>query len=652
MLVAFLATFSPSADPAEAGRGTELLAAPKRVVVRDLPTATGPRARAAAERVAPPRRRPVIPATTAQLSGVPAANAAASAAAASGPEVLASAFEGIDNNDNASVAGFTVTPPDPQVAAGPGHVLEMTNVTGRIFDKKGATLQTFLLRDFFEVPAGWFDTDPRVIYDALAGRWFASYASLTDNPGAATDLGRLHIAVSQTDDPTGAWNIYFLEYTDVFPDYPGIGLTDDKFTASVNIFDIDEARLDPPCARPFAFCGEQTVVVEKADLLAGVAAPSFSFPLNTNRFTVRPAHSLSSINDQYLATFDLTSGLPSTSLTLIRVTGRPGAGNVTEASADILPILSQSDPPLSQTAGGGTIDSGDFRLLDASWRNGTLWASASARCVPAGDTSVRSCAHLVAVNAAAATVTQDIMFGEPGQHYSWPAVRTDPSGNLFVSLTHTNSTIFAEAVAAGRRASDPVNTLGGVSLLRAGDVVHTSSRWGDYLSVAVDPADPACVWITGEYAKATAGHDWGTYIAAVHYDTGCDRDADGWLNSADNCPDWANAAQSLPAWPIPAGDGDCDGFSSADEALTGTDPATHCAATPDASDEPPPDAWPFDFNDDRRATLTDVLSFTSVFNSTAADPQYNPRYDLRPDGIIGLSDILLFIRVFNGTCAG
>src|SRR6202521_3622377 len=90
-----------------------------------------------------------------------------------------------------------------------------------------------------------------------------------------------------------------------------------------------------------------------------------------------------------------------------------------------------------------------------------------------------------------------------------------------------------------------------------------------------------------------------------------DTDGDGIADATDNCPDWSNPSQALPSWPIPAGDSDCDGFpdsvpSGAPNALNsetnmGTDPASHCAATPARNDEPPPDRWPVDFDDNQTA---------------------------------------------------
>jgi len=90
-------------------------------------------------------------------------------------------------------------------------------------------------------------------------------------------------------------------------------------------------------------------------------------------------------------------------------------------------------------------------MLEAIWRDNSLWSAASAACIPPSDGSVRSCAHLIEVNTVAKPgVVQDIMFGAAGEYFSWPAIRTDSAGNLYVSLTHSDPSIFAEARVAGR----------------------------------------------------------------------------------------------------------------------------------------------------------------------------------------------------------
>jgi hypothetical protein len=485
------------------------LAGPRRVVARNLSPAPRVESRNGQPRLIPrlapklkrdPRAQP------------PRANAldrpsTATSPSRSAPDIV-SGFEGLDSTDNP----FGLSPPDPQVAVGPNHVVEFVNVTGRIYTKAGVPVSTFSLDDFFRVFSGAFSSDPRVIYDDVHHRFFASFVDL--DYGA--NFGDLFLAISQTDDPTGAWNQYVASFPGAVPDYPGIGVTDDKFTLSYNLFGLSS----------FAFIGEQTLVVQKSDVMAGDISPgAFFFPINANRFTVRPAQSLSATNDQYLTTFDVLSNgglLPFTEMTVIRITGTPDGGDVTEASATDLPVLTQDTPPASVTAGSfGSIDSGDFRMLAAVWRDNSLWSSASAACVPPGDGATRSCAHLIEVaTVGAPSVVQDIMFGAVNQYYSWPAISTDSSANLYVSFTGAHSGMFASAQVAGRLSTDPVGAINGSCLLKAGEVVHFSGRWGDYLGAAVDPADPSTVWVVGEYAKNDSFVDWGTHIGSLSYTTG------------------------------------------------------------------------------------------------------------------------------------
>jgi len=576
------------------------LEGPSRVVVRDLPAAAAEIAEQARSMERRPRPSPQTGPTAQEAApGANAGDGAAGAQPASAPAVSGSGFEGLDNNDNSAIVGFTVTPPDPQAAVGPNHVFEMVNVIGRVYTRAGGSVQTFTLRSFFGVLAGYSDTDPRVFFDALSNRWFASYASLLDMPGSVNDRGRLHLAISQTDDPTGAWNVYFVSFNQVFPDYEAIGVTSDKFTVSSNIFDVDSN----------AYFGVETLVLEKADVLAGLPGASvhtFFFPRRTDRFTVRPAQGLSGGNDQFLTTRGA-----STTLTVIKITGTPAAGNVTEAFASNKTMLAQNTPPAS-VASGGNIDSGDSRLLDAMWRNGRLWTSASAACVPAGDGTTRSCAHLIEVDTGPnpPNVLEDIMFGEAAQYYSWPALRTDASGDLYVSLTHTNASIFAEAMATGRMAGDPPNTLNGTTLLRAGNVAHNSARWGDYLGVATDPKFPECAWLVGEYSKNTVSFRWGTFIARASYSAGCDGDSDGWSDGA--------------------------------EGTIGTNPALPCGNN----------AWPPDITNNGFVDISDLVPLTGNFGSPV--PPAPARQNIAPDppdGFVDITDVTRMVGLFGQGCS-
>jgi hypothetical protein len=78
------------------------------------------------------------------------------------------------------------------------------------------------------------------------------------------------------------------------------------------------------------------------------------------------------------------------------------------------------------------------------------------------------------------------------------------------------------------------------------------------------------------------------------------------------------------------------------------------------NDEPLPDVWPMDFNDDQKVNTSDVLQYAAVANNipfgkavtAAPGPSGVPmvRFDLNGDGQINTSDILHFVPFFNKSC--
>ncbi len=430
------------------------------------------------------------------------------------PPSLPSSFIGLDSTDNP--AGLH--PPDPQLAVGPNHVLEMVNITGRVFLKDGTVLSTFTLAPFFAVPSGWRDFDPKVIYDAASGRFYASYASFVDEGGSSNDFGRLHIAVSTTSNPLDPWNVYFRELQGGFPDYPGIGLTDDKVTISYNRFRINP---NPPFGR---YQGVQTLVIQKSELVAGDPSPAIMLTSpDTSLFTIRPAHSLTFVSTQYMASVDNAT---SSVIHLFQVTGTPAGGDVVIMNVANLFIGTLSNPPdAEQAETTALIATNDNRLLETVWRDGRLWASANAACTFEGDDETRSCLKLIEVDTTTNSVPQNILFGASGEYFYYPAIRTDSAGNLHTVFTRSSSSVLAEVRVAGRLSTDTPNDMTDSQLVRAGEIPYTAGsgarRWGDYMGAAVDPADPSCIWVVGEYAKNDGFVGWGTFIGATSFSGGC-----------------------------------------------------------------------------------------------------------------------------------
>ena len=101
-------------------------------------------------------------------------------------------FPGIDNTDS----GFL--PPDPTGAVGPNHYVQAVNSSIAIYSKTGDLLLGPVALGTFLGNAS-NSGDPIILYDQLADRWIVSEFG----NGAQSLL----FAVSETPDPTGAYNL-------------------------------------------------------------------------------------------------------------------------------------------------------------------------------------------------------------------------------------------------------------------------------------------------------------------------------------------------------------------------------------------------------------------------------------------------------------
>ena len=148
---------------------------------------------------------------------------------------------------SASESGFF--PPDPTGAVGPNHYVHSVNSLVKIFDKTGTLLVgPVALGTFLGIPSN--SGDPIVLYDQLADRWVVSEF------GNISGGNSLAIGVSETNDPTGAYNVYQYAFNG-FPDYPHYGIWHDGYYGTVN--------LNGQTTQGF--------VMERDEMLIGGAAP-------------------------------------------------------------------------------------------------------------------------------------------------------------------------------------------------------------------------------------------------------------------------------------------------------------------------------------------------------------------------------------------
>ncbi|MHB8468794.1 MAG: hypothetical protein ACYDCH_03425 [Gaiellaceae bacterium] len=426
--------------------------------------------------------------------------AAATAGGATAPTAtVTSTIVGL--NDTAS-GGYA--PPDVQVAAGPGWLVQTVNLAARIWSTSSPTPQlarTIPLGTLFSSGNDQL-TDPRILYDAPTGRWLAS---ISDEPGNSVLL-----AVSKTSDPTGQWTVRSFAASGC-ADQPRLGVADAVVVIAADIF--------ASCGEggPAPVLGGELWVINKQQLLAASAVPaSITYGPDDQYSSFAPAQSLSSTSTEYVVSVDSPS---SRVVHLFAIDGVPPAA-VSVHQIAALPLSPLQEPPSAKqpdAPGAGVtpaITTNDNRVLDSVWEKGKLWLSANSGCTPIGDSFLRSCARVTELSTAGApAVDWDTDLGFPGASLFFPAIRPDASGNLVIVVGESSPTILPELLALGRT---PDGTFTAPVLVGQGVGPSLSFRYGDYFGAARDPGNPNVVWVTGQDGSdVRGGHGWGTTIGAV-----------------------------------------------------------------------------------------------------------------------------------------
>ncbi|HEY8791374.1 MAG TPA: hypothetical protein VIL96_00640 [Gaiellaceae bacterium] len=239
--------------------------------------------------------------------GVAAGVPTTTGAKAKSNPLFKSGFEGLNFYQQRYARGgnqFSVEPPDQGMCVGNGYVVEAVNDVLNVYsaatgasvlpDNTSTNIVSGFPRDvnhavdlnsfYGYAPAinrstgvrGQFVTDPSCLYDAATQRFFVVALTLETVPttGAFTTVNHLDLAVSQTSDPTGGWNIYHVDVTNdgtntggtnpgpYLGDYPHIGADANGFYITTNAY--------PWCCNGFS--GAQIYAFSKAQLAAGAAS--------------------------------------------------------------------------------------------------------------------------------------------------------------------------------------------------------------------------------------------------------------------------------------------------------------------------------------------------------------------------------------------
>src|SRR6266852_646487 len=465
------------------------------------------------------RDKPIRLLVPAAPTGAP--DTALQTAAVSAPTVgNVNSFDGIGQG----ALGFTpnAAPPDTNGAVGATQFVQWVNESFAVFSKAGALLAgptagntLFSALGATHPCAVHNDGDPIAQYDKAANRWVLTQFSVTS--GATQGFWQC-VAVSQTSDATGAYNVYAFNYGTVqFNDYPKLGVWNNSYLVTYNIFNNGNT-----------FAGSKLCAMDRASMIAGAAATQICFQLSNAFGGVLPSDIDGSTappagSPAYFLNFG-TNSLNVWQLSNLNFTN----GTATLSGPTNVPVAA-----FAAACGGGTcipqlgtnqqLDSLADRLMyRLAYRNfGDHEALVVNHSVTAGtSTGVRW--YEIRSPGTTPTVFQQGTFA-PDSSFRWMgSAAMDHSGNIAVGYSVSSTALNPAIRFTGRAPADPLGTLGTELNIQTGTGSQLTglSRWGDYSSISVDPTDDCTFWYTTEYLKANGTFNWSTRIANFKF-AGC-----------------------------------------------------------------------------------------------------------------------------------
>ncbi len=442
-----------------------------------------------------------------------------------------------------------VTPPDPNAAVGPNHIVAMCNLTFQIFNKTGTSL--FGPANNNTIWAGFGGAcqtsnsgDPVVLYDRQADRWLLSQFT------AAPPYLEC-IAISTSSDPTGSYFRYSISTGNNFPDYPKAGVWPDAYYFSTREFQGGSI-----------FVGVGAYALNRAQALAGNPSPQVI------SFLVPPIGGGANVGDGLLPSdmdgpnlppagspnFFVGSqdnngpyGAPSDALNLYRFHADfTTPANSTFVLASTIPVASFNS--MLALCGGGRacipqpgtttkIDHLGYRqrpLFRLAYRNFgdheslVTNQSVSAGAGPNGEVSGIRWWEVRNPNGSP-TIFQQGTYAPgltDGIHRWMGSIAMDGQGNIALGYSASNGSnpaVFPSVWYTGRLASDPLGTLpqGEGSIIDGtGSLTTTFSRWGDYTSLTLDPTDDQTFWYINEWVPTTSSVSWVLRVGSFKLATG------------------------------------------------------------------------------------------------------------------------------------
>lgn len=429
------------------------------------------------------------------------------------------------------MAAAEITPADPTLCVGPGHIIQMINGPSgayfQVFNKTGEPMNNATYLDNLAEESGYSGAgDGICLYDQFADRYVMTEFG---TPSGSSDINTLIVYVSQTNDPLQAWYIYKFTDASFFPDYPKFSVWPDAWYATSRDFTLPDNL----------FSGISFFAFNKQQMISGSSTVQMQRIRLNN---VEKYDGAAPIN-----VFGPTPPDP----------GSPGLfayrnddGRTVETDADSIALMAFDvdfdNPSNSSFYHAGSVPTSPFNTTICSdggyfqacittpGSNNKLMATTSFvmdkpvyrkfpthesilvyHTVNAGSPGISGIRwHELRKTSGSWQLYQEGTYSPDTTHRFYPSMNMNGKGQIAAVYNSSSSTLWPSIRVTGRNASDPPGRLPAdeTNIVTGTGYGTFSSRWGDYNMIAPDPANDSLFWLTSMYG---APGGWKTRIASI-----------------------------------------------------------------------------------------------------------------------------------------